>query len=108
MRSERSHGRLSIDCTSVTQNSRRAVKTKIKSSPRSDANYSASSGISLSERNAPGSRQRPPEKRRRKNLSYENEGKADGSGRAHEKENPPTFYAVQPQGSIRASSPRQL
>jgi hypothetical protein len=36
------------------------------------------------------------------------EGRADGSGRAHEKENPRAFYAVRPTDPTRAPSPRQL
>jgi hypothetical protein len=44
----------------------------------------------------------------RRDCSLYTEGQVDGSGRANEKENSPTFYAVPPSGPIRAASPRQL
>src|SRR3954451_9672869 len=40
--------------------------------------------------------------------SYENEGRVDGSARAHEQENPRAFYSVRPPGPTRAPSPSQL
>ena len=52
--------------------------------------------------------QRRPPETAKKNHPLKTEGRADGSGRAHEKENPPTFYAVRPPGPTRALSPRQL
>jgi len=47
-------------------------------------------------------------KRTEEKPSNENEGRADGSGRAHEKENPRAFYAVRPTDSTPAPGPRQL